>query len=108
MTIGQDSPAGASSFCNTGFIASIGFWSVLGDLPVPIWLQVAKNPADPSAVELSWSGAHDAFEVYRAVSAQNVLDPTNLFTQTSSCAVSDDRALASNIIFYNVIPQSQN
>ena len=67
-----------------------------------------SNPGDPSAVELSWSGAHDAFEVYRGVSAQKVLDPTNLFTQTFLCAVSDDRALASNIIFYNVIPQSQN
>ena len=104
VVVGQNSPSGASSFCNTGFINSTGFWSVLGDLPVPIQLRVDKN-TDPTAVDLMWTGADDTFQLFRSTSPVNVTDPTNLQLETPLCDASDTDASGSNILFYNVIPR---
>src|SRR5215831_11834539 len=44
VTIGQEGPAGAASVCNASWTDSLGFWSLLGDLPVPVVLTVASSP----------------------------------------------------------------
>ena len=104
VVIGQDSPSGASSFCNSGFVNSLGFWSVLGDLPVPIQLHLDKSDGDPSVVDLSWSGADDVFQLFRSASPVNLVDsPENLYLETSLCDAIDDRASASNLLFYLVV-----
>lgn len=104
VVLGQESPAGAASSCNSGWRMSLGFWSVLADLPVPIRLLVDKDPTDSQVADLTWSGADDVFEVYRATSPQNVVDPTNPNFPAMECAASD-ATLAVDILFYQVISQ---
>ncbi len=104
VVLGQESLAGALSFCNGGYRTSLGFWSVVGDLPVPIQLLVDKDPADSEMVDLSWSGADDGFEVYRATSPEDVVDPANLDSLSSSCAASD-ATHGADILFYRITPQ---
>jgi hypothetical protein len=106
VVMGQDSPAGAASYCNSGFIGSFGFWSVLGDLPVPIRLEVEKDSGDPSVVQLSWSGADDLFQVFRSLTPDNVLDPINLDGETAACAAADSQAGTADLIFYKIIAGS--
>ena len=104
VTVGQVSLAGASSFCNRGFVNSVGFWSVLGDLPVPTQLQVDKNDADPSTVELLWTGTNETFELFRSTSPANVAQSMNLHLATSLCEASDTDTTMSGIVFYKVVP----
>ena len=102
VVIGDDSPGGASSFCNSGFVNSVGFWSVLGDLPVPISLQVDKGLAGPDSVSLAWSGNEASFRLYRSSSPVNVLDPGNLTLETMECA--GDDTSSGGLVFYKVVP----
>ena len=103
VVMGQESPTGAVSFCNGGFINSFGFWSVLGDLSVPIRLEVARDSIDPSVVQLSWSGADDLFQVFRSLTPEDALDPLNLDDETSACSAADLEAGSANLIFYQII-----
>ena len=108
VVAGQDSPSGASSSCNLGFTNSLGFWSVLGDLPVPIELHLDKNDSDPSVVELSWSGADDVFYLLRSDSPVNLVEnppEENLYLETLLCDAIDDQASASDLLFYLVVPE---
>lgn len=101
VVTGQVSPSGAASFCNAGYTASFGFFSILGDLSVPIHLQVNKS-ANPSSIDLQWSGTNPVFQVYRSPSPHDVLDPTHLRQETSLCNGSD--AVGNeNIFFYKVV-----
>jgi hypothetical protein len=103
VLIGQESPTGAASACNTGFLSSFGFWSVLGDLSVPIRLNVKRAAGDPQAVELTWTGADAEFNVFRSQTPNDVHDPTNLTLVTSECAAGDPRAGEADLVFYNVV-----
>jgi len=103
VVIGQESPAGASSFCNAGFRSSMGFWSILGDLPVPIVLQLGKQAGDPSTIDLIWSGADSSFAVYRSADAATVLNPENLFLEVPVCQATDLVTGTPNLVFYNVV-----
>jgi hypothetical protein len=98
---GQVSPSGAASFCNAGYTASFGFFSIFGDLSVPIVLQVNGNEVDPSNVELEWTGTASAFRVYRSLTPHDVLDPSHLSQQTSLCNGSDSVG-SDPIVFYMV------
>ena len=101
VVVGQDSAVGATSACNNGFRTSVGYWSHLGDLPVPIQLQAGKSAG---TMELYWSGGDSAFEVYRAPSSSNLVSPGNLYEITSSCTTTDSLAQAPAVHFYLVIP----
>ncbi len=103
VVIGEDSPEGASSYCNSGFVNSVGFWSVLGDLPVPIVLAVDKAQGNPQGVELTWSGTNNLFQVFRSISPMDVLDLANLDVETASCSSNDSQSAA--IVFYKVVPK---
>ncbi len=103
VVIGQDSPSGASSFCSEGFVNSTGFWSVLGDLPVPTILEVGKDSADQNVAELSWSGTEDVFQLYSSNLSTNIFDPANLTIETATCSAEDSQSAA--LIFYSVIPK---
>ena len=103
--VAQESPSGANSFCNTGFVNSLGYWSVLGDLPVPIRLTVGINELDPGSLDLSWTGVDDVFQVYRAFTPEDILNPANLYQETMVCAAMDNNAFQSDIIFYKVVPR---
>ena len=93
---------------HVGYQQSFGFWSVLGDLPVPIRLQVDKSVQAPLTVELEWSGATERFELYRAFAPQDLVVPQNLALVTSQCVASDENASASDIIYYSVVPSSSD
>jgi len=99
----QASPSGAASVCNTGTEASLGFWSVLGRLSVPIVLTAQRGAADPLDVELYWSGADAGYEVYRAFGPLDVFNPANLDRETTLCSATDSLAFQSDLIFYNVV-----
>lgn len=103
ITIAQEGPVGSVSRCNDGFLQSTGFWSVLGEAPVPVWLNVDKNGIDPTHVDLGWSGSSSQFQVYRAGFADSLLEPYNLLTTTPDCALTDAPPSAP-ITFYLVRP----
>lgn len=98
----QPSPMGAGSVCNSGSVASLGFWSLAGDMPIPIRLSARVNTMNPLDVDLSWSGNVAQFAVYRSVSPQDVLNPANLVLQTGICATTDSPL--PDLVFYKVIP----
>ena len=54
---------------------------------------------------LLWTGAADTFQVYRAFTPEDILDPANLYTESASCDSMDGNASQSNIIFYKVVPK---
>ena len=60
ITIAQEGPVGSVSRCNDGFLQSTGFWSVLGESPAPVWLNVDKNDVNPTHVDLGWRGSSRA------------------------------------------------
>jgi len=105
VTLGQAVPVGAVSRCNDGFHQSAGFWSVLGDLPVPTVLLVARDPAAPGGVILSWSGSASQFDLYRSGIAGSVLDPGNFVTSTFACTTAD---LPPEIprTYYQIVPSA--
>jgi hypothetical protein len=89
ITIAQEGPVGSISRCNYGFLQSTGFWSILGESPAPVWLTVDKNGADPTQVDLGWSGSSSQFSLYRAESADSLAESYNLLTTTPDCALTD-------------------
>lgn len=103
ITFAQEGPVGSVSRCNNGFLQSTGFWSVLGETPVPVWLIVDKNGVDPTQVDLAWSGSSSLFTLYRGVVADSLIDPLNILLTTPDCAVTDAPP-ASAITFYLVRP----
>ena len=107
VVLGDSSLVGAASSCNAGFRTSMGFWSVLGDLHVPIRLLLDQSPTERGSVALSWSGADPGYEVYRATSPVGIVDPANLDAVTSSCASEDNRTDSARLIFYQVVPQTE-
>jgi hypothetical protein len=103
ITTAQEGPVGSVSRCNDGFLQSTGFWSVLGESPVPVWLTVDKNGVDPTQVDLGWSGSSSLFDVYSAQFADSLAEPYNLLTTTPDCALTDAPPSAP-ITFYLVLP----
>jgi hypothetical protein len=103
ITFAQEGPVGSVSRCNNGFFQSTGFWSVLGETPVPVWLIVDKNGVDPTQVDLAWSGSSSLFTLYRGVVAESLIDPLNILLTTPDCSVTDAPP-ASAITFYLVRP----
>ncbi|MCP3979140.1 MAG: hypothetical protein GY716_07385 [bacterium] len=104
-SIGQSSPVGAASFCGAGYHASLGLWSIRGQIPVRNVLEVQRDPAIATEVELSWSGSDQKFEVYRSTSALNVTDPTNFDRSTRDCVITDPTSGLSDILFYKIVPK---
>jgi hypothetical protein len=103
ITIAQGGPVGSVSRCNDGFLQSTGFWSVLGESPAHVWLNVDKNDVDRTQVDLNWSGSSSQFSIYRAEFADSLLEPFNLLLATSDCALTDAPPPAP-ITFYLVLP----
>jgi hypothetical protein len=103
ITFAQEGPVGSVSRCNSGFLQSTGFWSVLGESPVPVWLIVDKNGMDPTNVDLAWVGSSSLFTVYRSDVAESLIDPMNVLLTTPDCAVTDAPP-ESVVTFYLVRP----
>ena len=101
----SEGPVGSSSFCNAGFVNTLGFWSVLGNAQVPVRLQVGLVPETPADVDLAWTGAADTFEVYRADLPEDVLNSNNLLEETAVCEAEDSLASSADLLFYKVIPK---
>ncbi len=103
VLVAQQSPTGAASACNAGNISSFGFWSTLGDLPLPIVLRVQRNPTDPGAIDLTWTGADSEFQVCRDISPASVC--ATPFAFSFVCQFTDTQASGQPTLFYNVIPK---
>ena len=103
LLVAQASPQGACSACNSGSIDSFGFWSALGDLPVPIILRVQRNGTDPDAIDLTWTGSDSDFQVCRDVTPQDVCAHPYAFT--SDCHYTDPGATAADAVYYSIIPK---
>jgi hypothetical protein len=103
ITFAQEGPVGSASRCNNGLLQSTGFWSVLGETPVPVRLSLHKNGVDPVQVDLDWSGSSSQFTVYRAVFPAALVDPFNVLLTTSLCTLTDAPPPTS-ITFYLVRP----
>jgi len=102
VTIGQTVPAGAASFCNNGYAVTLGFWSARGETPTANLLFVSQSPVIADQIDLTWSGATQAFEVYRGPAIETLLDPANLYDMTTTCSSTDDLPLPGSIVFYRV------
>ena len=105
VTTTQVGLVGSASFCNAGFVDSLGFWSVLGDVATPIRLDVRLNEPSPPDVDLFWAGSADEFQVFRAFDAADVLNPNSLFLETTNCDAQDAMHSAATVIFYFVQPK---
>jgi len=81
----------------------LGFWSIRGDVSVPIVLRLSRQPADPSTVEFSWTGADPEFALYRSDMPNDVLDPLHLILATTGCSATDAPPGTSDIHFYLVV-----
>ena len=98
---------GSVSFCNQGPLLTAGFWSLLGDTPVPVFLDVSLDPGSSSKVQLSWSGSASIFEVFRAAAPHAVPTPDNTLMLTSTCGAADSPP-ESNVITYSVIVPAES
>jgi len=106
LVAAQPAPIGNSSVCNLSWVSGLGFWSLSGERPVPIYLSVQRNTVDPQAIELSWSGSAATFLVYSSPSPVNVVDPVNLDLETTDCAAVDQDAGGHDLLFYQILPGS--
>ncbi len=68
-TIGQELVIGTSA--SPRFVIQSGFWSWIGSGLVPVLLSVDRG-IDPEAVDLSWSGTNDPYEVFQATNCDAV------------------------------------
>lgn len=103
VTLGQTVPVGSVSRCNDGYLQSAGFWSVLGDQPVPLMLFVTNDTANPGGVILTWTGSASQFDLYRSNAAASNLDPGNLTRTVYSCTTADMPPAVPRI-YYQVVP----
>lgn len=101
ITYAQEGPVGSISRCNDSFLQSTGFWSILGETPVPVQLHIGRDGTDRTLPALTWSGSSSEFTLYRATMPQGVVDPPNETLVTSSCAAVDTPPLAS-VVYYVV------
>jgi hypothetical protein len=98
-----DSLSGATSFCNAGYVTSLGFVTARGPLAVPTRLHMSKTYSTPSAVRLTWSGTASFFRIYRAKSAQQLVDASNLAGFSLDCNGADSEE-PGDLLFYKVVP----
>ena len=105
LVVGQESPQGGSSLCNFGYTNSAGFWSVLGDLPTPIRLDIVHDDTNPDDIDLLWTGSVSVFQVHRDFSPESVVAPGNLYTETMECSLLEDDTIAADVIYYRVVPK---
>lgn len=103
VSFGQAVPVGAVSRCNDGYHQSAGFWSVLGDQPVPTLLLVTRDPANPGGVILNWTGSASQFDLYRSSTAPSLLNPGNLARSVFGCTMADLPPVTPRI-YYQVVP----
>ena len=94
---------GSVSTCNDGFFQSTGFWTVLGNRSVPIYLSVIQVAGSPEEVGLSWSGSADSFDVYRSENRDDVLDPIHLEQSLTACFTSDAPPVVPGVFYYLVV-----
>mgnify|MGYP001825950872 CR=1 FL=1 len=104
VTLAQEGPVGSLSYCNVGYLQSTGFWSVLGEHPAPIVLEVNRNELVPEGVDLAWTGSAALFDVYRAELPSSVADLPNLMTTTKDCVMGDIPPLEPDVLYYLVVP----
>jgi hypothetical protein len=104
VTLGQEVPVGGASLCNTGFVANLGFWSVLGPFDTPIVLQVEHGATHPANVELQWSGSSGFFTLYRSDLPDSVVAPPNVALTTPECAATDAPPEEVDLVYYLVLP----
>jgi hypothetical protein len=106
VTVAQVPPAGAASLCNAGAVNSFGFWSVIGDLPVPLLLTAKRNKMMPELIRLLWSGTDPEYALYRSEDPSDIFSLPNLVLETTLCEASESIPTApGDILFYNVIPK---
>jgi len=103
VSLGQAVPVGAVSRCNDGYHQSAGFWSVLGDQPVPTLLLVGRDPANPGGVILNWTGSAAQFDLYRSNTAPTLLDPGSFTRSILGCTTADLPPVTPRI-YYQVVP----
>ncbi len=106
LTFGEEGPTGSASFCNDGFQASLGFWSVLGESPAPSLLMVDHTAGDPQSVDLTWSGSASSFDVLRSEVAAQIQDPPSLQFNTTQCEATDAPPPTQDILYYRIRPAS--
>ena len=103
VTFAQEGPVDSISRCNDSYLQSTGYWSVLGETPVPVFLRLDRNDANPALPDLMWTGSASEFTVYRSASPIEVVDPVNEVASTTLCAVTDVPPPAF-IVYYLVLP----
>lgn len=84
-------------------MSGLGFFSLIGPLPVPITLLVGKDGFD---IELLWSGQEEKFIVYRSPLASDLVDEARIFDETGHCFTTDNGpGFGNDLFFYTVLPK---
>lgn len=105
VVLAEQGPAGGmASLCGAAWISRAGFLSLLAGGPVPVELTVDRPSIAPLAIELSWSGTDEAFDVRRAFDAGTIGDPGSLYETVGACGAEDASPTDSDLIFYLVLP----
>ena len=103
MSVTSDPIGGVTAVCPSGPVSTLGFWSILGSVEVPIRLMMQRNAIDANSVDLLWTGQSSSFEIYRSPSPINLVSPGNLYRSTSLCDDTDENAAAFQILYFKVI-----
>jgi len=103
VSLGQAVPVGAVSRCNDGYHQTAGFWSLLGDQPVPTLLMVRNDPMNPGGVILDWTGSASQFDLYSSTTAPTLLDPGSFARSVFGCTTAD-RPPVTPRIYYQIVP----
>ena len=103
VTLGQAGPVGAVSRCGDGYQQTAGFWSLLGDQPVPNLLFVARDGGNQGGLVLTWSGSASQYDLFRSADPTAVLEPGSYVRTVRACS-SIDLPPASPRLFYQVVP----
>lgn len=99
---------GAMSVCPNGSATSLGFWSILGPMAVPIRLTMDKNGINQLDIDLAWTGRASQFQIYRSSSPVDLVSAGNLYYETGQCNDTDQNATESDVLYYKVIVPTAN
>lgn len=103
LTIEGD-PAGVGSVCGSGTILAAAGPAYLAAPGMSTRLRVDRDPADPAAVRLHWTGSAKKWAVYRAETADGVESGTNRLGFRAVCAYDDAEGVSADVLYYLVVP----
>ena len=100
-SLGQELVVGVSA--GPHFVLQSGFWGFLGSTVTPVVLAVNRNPGDPDAIDLTWSGNNATYDIYRSTSSHCDSQYASVLAATSANAYTDAEPPSAPLVCYSVL-----